>query len=409
MITVLYHQLIQYEWINKREDMKSNFKVNSKITILLFLICSYLSLISCYSPNQTISYSAIKSKSKPDYTSPRIVLVNPHLYNDQQTVKVQINKELNIEGYVFDQSYVKSFSINGSEVDLNRDNTFSYKVYVQSGITTMKLVAFDGNNNKTTKTFQILGANLTQTPEAIYKPNKFQQPPLITSEKRTALIIGNSNYKDAPLRNPVNDANDFAMALQRCGFDVKKTINANRKQMRESIRIFGNRIRKGGVGLFYYAGHGIQLDGENYLVPIDAAVESEDEIKDECLMVSSVLRKMEAANNKLNIIILDACRNNPFPRKFRSTNRGLAVMDAPTGSLLAYSTAPGSVASDGQNRNGLYTYSLLKHLNTPGLSLIDLFINVRNDVVTLSNGKQIPWESQSLRGHFYFIPTISKP
>ncbi len=389
--------------------MKSNFKLNVKTTLLLFLIYSYLSLLSCYSPSQTVPYSAIKSKSQPDNTSPKIVLVNPRLYHDQKTVKVEINKELNIEGYVFDQSYVKSFSINGRKVDLNRDNTFSHKVYVQSGITPMELVAFDSNNNKTTKTFQILGANLMQAPEAIYKPNKFQLPPLVTSEKRTALIIGNSNYKDAPLRNPVNDANDFAIALQRCGFDVKKTINANRRQMRESIRIFGNRIRKGGVGLFYYAGHGIQLDGENYLVPIDAAVESEDEIKDECLMASSVLRKMETAKNKLNIIILDACRNNPFARKYRSANRGLAVMDAPTGSLLAYSTAPGSVASDGQIRNSLYTYSLLKHLNTPGLSLIDLFINVRNDVVTISNGKQVPWESQSLRGHFYFIPTINKP
>jgi hypothetical protein len=389
--------------------MKSIFKLNFKITLLLFLIYSYLSLLSCYSPNQTISYSAIKSKSKPDNTSPEIVLINPRLHHDQKTVKVPINKELNIEGYVFDQSDIKRFSINGSKIDLNRDNTFSYKLYVQSSITPMELVAFDSYNNKASKKFKISGANLTQAPEAIHKPNKFSLPPLVMSEKRTALIIGNSNYKDTPLRNPVNDANDFSIALQRCGFDVKKTINANRRQMRESIRIFGNSIRKSGVGLFYYAGHGIQLDGENYLVPIDAAVESEDEIKDECLMVSSVLRKMETARNKLNIIILDACRNNPFASKYRSATRGLAIMDAPTGSLLAYSTAPGSVASDGPNRNGLYTYSLLKHLNTPGLRLIDLFINVRNDVVTVSNGKQVPWESQSLRGHFYFIPTKSKP
>ena len=389
--------------------MKSSFKLNFKIPLLLFLIYSCLCLLSCYSPNQTISYSAIKSKRQPDHTSPKIVLINPRLHHNQKTVTAPINKEIDIEGYVFDQSEVKSFSINGNKIDFNRDNTFSHKVYVQSRVTPIKLVAVDTYNNTATKTFQILGANLTQAPEVVYQPNKFQRPPLVTSEKRTALIIGNSNYKDAPLKNPVNDANDFSIALQRCGFDVEKTINANRRQMRESIRIFGNRIRKGGVGLFYYAGHGIQLDGENYLVPINAAVESEDEIKDECLMVSSVLRKMETAKNKLNIIILDACRNNPFASKYRSKTRGLAVMDAPTGSLLAYSTAPGSVASDGPNRNGLYTHSLLNHLNTPGLNLIDLFINVRNDVVTKSNGKQVPWESQSLRGHFYFIPTKIKP
>jgi len=236
--------------------MKSNFKLNFKTALLLFLIYSYLSLLSCYSPSQTVPYSAIKSKSQPNNISPKIVLVNPRLYHDQKTVKVEINKELNIEGYVFDQSYVKSFSINGSKVDLNRDNTFSHKVYVQSGITPMELVAFDSYNNKATKTFQILGTNLMQASEAIYKPNKFQLPPLVTSEKRIALIIGNSDYKDAPLRNPVNDANDFAVALQKYGFDVKKTVNANRRQMRESIRLFGNRIRKGGVGLFTMQGTG---------------------------------------------------------------------------------------------------------------------------------------------------------
>jgi uncharacterized caspase-like protein len=177
----------------------------------------------------------------------------------------------------------------------------------------------------------------------------------IENERKVALIIGNGEYSSSPLANSVNDANDIADALQDCGFTIIKRINANRSQMREAVRLFGREINEGAIGLFYYAGHGMQVSGENFLVPIGAEVASEDEVEDECLKVSSILRKMETAGNRLNIIILDACRNNPFGRSFRSGNMGLAKMDAPTGSILAYATAPGSVAADGSERNGLYT------------------------------------------------------
>lgn len=225
---------------------------------------------------------------------------------------------------------------------------------------------------------------------------------LSTQERRIALVIGNGSYKKAPLANPVNDALDMTDALERCDFTVMKVLNANRKKMRWAIRKFGEEINKGAVGLFYYAGHGIQVDGENYLIPIGTEVYNEDEVKDECLMVSSVLRKMESAGNRLNIIILDACRDNPFGRSFRSSNRGLAKMDAPTGSILAYSTAPGSVAADGTDRNGLYTSKLLKHIMTPGLEIGKLFRQVRIDVIKDSGERQVPWESSSLTGDFYF-------
>lgn len=222
------------------------------------------------------------------------------------------------------------------------------------------------------------------------------------SEKRIALVIGNGDYKIAPLRNAVNDAVDMAENLSKCGFTVVKVINASRQEMREAVREFGVQIMRGGVGLFFYAGHGLQVNGENYLVPIGANVAHENEVEDECLRVSSVLRKMESAQNRLNIIILDACRNNPFGRGYRSTDRGLARMDAPTGSILAYATAPGSTASDGDGRNGLYTSSLLKHILTPGLEIGKLFRQVRMDVLQSSSKKQIPWESSSLIGEFYF-------
>ncbi len=225
-------------------------------------------------------------------------------------------------------------------------------------------------------------------------------------ERRVALVIGNGKYKTAALVNPPNDANDVAAALKKCNFKVIKKINVNRKQMRKAIRDFGDEINKGAVGLFYYAGHGIQVNGENFLIPIGAEVYSEDEVRDECLMVSSVLRKMESAGNSLNIIILDACRDNPFGRSFRSSKTGLAKMDAPTGSILAYATAPGSVAADGlvrKDRNGLFTSKFLKNIMTPGQKIEELFKQVRIDVIKDSKKKQVPWESSSLIGNFYFL------
>jgi caspase domain-containing protein/concanavalin A-like lectin/glucanase superfamily protein len=221
-------------------------------------------------------------------------------------------------------------------------------------------------------------------------------------ERRIALVIGNGAYKSSPLVNPANDANDMAATLKKCKFRVLKSINASRKEMRRVIREFGKEINKGAVGLFYYAGHGIQVNGENYLVPINAEVYTESEVEDECLKVSSVLRQMESAGNRLNIIILDACRDNPFGRSFRSNNMGLAKMDAPTGSILAYATAPGSIAADGTGGNGLYTSMLLKHMTEPNLAIERVFKRVRIDVVNASGNRQTPWESSSLMGDFYF-------
>jgi len=222
-------------------------------------------------------------------------------------------------------------------------------------------------------------------------------------ENRIALVIGNGNYKYSPLVNAVNDANDIAAALKRCNFHVMKAINVNRKAMYQEIRRFGYKLKNYDVGLFYYAGHGIQVNGDNYLVPIGAKVYTEDEVIDEGVLVSSVLRKMKSASNRLNIIILDACRDNPFRSNFRSSNRGLAKMDAPPGSISAYSTAPGSVALDGQDKNGLYTGKLLKYIMTPGIEVGQLFKYVRIEVMSESKNRQVPWESSSLVSDFFFI------
>lgn len=239
--------------------------------------------------------------------------------------------------------------------------------------------------------------------------------PLAQAENRTALVFGNAKYqkKHLELGNPEHDAEDIASALRQSGFDVMLKINQTKRDMEMAIREFGKRLlSKGGVGLFYYAGHGAQVKGQNYLVPVDARVESEDEAPYESVVAQSVLDKMRTANNNLNIIILDACRDNPYPSVTRSaSNTGLARMNAPTGSIMAFSTSPNGVALDGQGRNGLYTQELLRNMLTPGLKIEDLFKRVRRSVRKISekfyggdSGRaQIPWENSSIEGDFYFI------
>jgi uncharacterized caspase-like protein len=221
--------------------------------------------------------------------------------------------------------------------------------------------------------------------------------------KRIALVIGNGAYTKAPpLKNPPNDARDVAATLRTLGFDVTSGINVNQRDMKRLIREFGQKLKAGGSGLFYYAGHGVQSKGRNYLIPVDADIQSEAEVEDSGVDASLVLNFMDDAQNGLNIVILDACRNNPFARSFRSASNGLAQVDAPTGTLIAYATAPGHVASDGTARNGLYTSELLKQMRVPGLSVTDMFMRVRAEVMKQTGHKQVPWEASSLVGSFYF-------
>ena len=228
------------------------------------------------------------------------------------------------------------------------------------------------------------------------------------NEARVALVIGNSTYKDAPLRNPVNDAQDVAKELSRLGFKVTLKENADQKTMKQAIRDFGGQLKAGGVGLFYYAGHGMQVKGRNYLVPVGVDIQSEDEVEDQSVDVSLVLEKMESAKNRVNVVVLDACRNNPFARRFRSAASGLGAMDAAKGSYIAYATAPNSVAADGAGRNGIYTKHLLASLKHSESDIEKVFKRVRAGVAGETGGKQVPWESSSLIGDFYFNPS-AKP
>ncbi len=232
----------------------------------------------------------------------------------------------------------------------------------------------------------------------------------IDHPRRTALIIGNSDYQQVgKLLNPVNDAQDIADSLKGLGFDVLLLKNASLRQIDDAMSRFSQKLKQGGVGVFYYAGHGLQVDGENYLIPVDAKLDRDLDVRYETLPLGKVLNVMEEAGNNANILILDACRNNPFKRKWAGSSRaisggGLAAIEAVKGSYIAYATAPGKIAFDGQGRNGTFTSYLLKNIKTPNLSVEGLFKLVRQGVASETNNRQIPWDSSSLVGDFSFNP-----
>src|SRR5450631_1884439 len=232
------------------------------------------------------------------------------------------------------------------------------------------------------------------------------------AETRVALVIGNSDYASGPLSNPANDAKLIGDELANLGFDVIARRNADQTTMKRAIQEFGARLEKAGpdsVGLFYYAGHGVQLNGRNYLIPTTARIEREGDVEIEAVSADWVIEQMRFARNRLNIVILDACRNNPFTRSMRSVDHGLATMDAPAGILIAYSTAPGAVAADGSGRNSPYTEALSQAMRDLHEPVEQVFKHVRVGVMSATSGKQVPWESSSLTGDFYFAAPRAAP
>lgn len=221
---------------------------------------------------------------------------------------------------------------------------------------------------------------------------------------RTALVIGNGKYKNAPLPNPANDAGTLGERLGKLGFKVISQIDASRDAMHNAVADYGEQLAKSkGVGLFYFAGHGLQLSWRNFLVPVDANLARADDVMLQTLDLRQLFDRLNKAGNAMNVIILDACRDNPFGSELK-TGKGLSQMDAPIGTLLAYATAPGNVASDGSGDNGLYTENLLREIGTPEAKIEDVFKRVRLAVRRASSGQQVPWESTSLEDDFYFLP-----
>jgi len=240
----------------------------------------------------------------------------------------------------------------------------------------------------------------------------------VHAAKRVALVIGNGAYKDSPLRNPVNDASDMASKLRKLNFDVTLVKNANQRTLDEQIHAFRNKLPAAEIRLFYYAGHGLQVQGVNYLVPVGIEVRNENDIKYEAVDVGKVLDSMADAGKGVNIIVLDACRNNPFSRSFRSSSRGLAKMDAPHGSMIVYATSPGDVAADGDGRNGVFTEQLLKNIDRSGRTLEKVLKETGKGVMRATGGDQVPWTTSSVFDDVYLagqgttvasVPTYSPP
>jgi hypothetical protein len=232
--------------------------------------------------------------------------------------------------------------------------------------------------------------------------------PVEGAERRVALVIGNSAYQStAALLNPRNDAKAVGDALKRLGFEVEVAIDLSKVALDQAVRRFGDRLEGASVALFYYAGHGLEVNGVNYLVPIDATLDKERDVYYQAMDVNLVMREMEA-ETRVNMVFLDACRNNPLARKLRASGRGIAVgrglapIDASAGTLISYATKGGDIAEDGDGRNSPYTTALLKHIETPGIDVSIMLRRVREDVIKATQKRQVPWEYGALMGEFYF-------
>ena len=237
---------------------------------------------------------------------------------------------------------------------------------------------------------------------------------------KIALVIGNGSYRQSPLKNPVNDAQAVASALKLIGFNVIQIENATQREMLEALRDFSYQAARSQVRLLFYAGHGVQIKGRNYLMPVDAEAQSEDDVAQRGADLSEVLERLAVVKGGVNLIILDACRNNPFnwapaqladARGYRTraiaapSANGLAAVQVPSGTLVVFSTAPGSVSIDNaMHGNSVFTKHLLAYLNTPGLPVEKLFKQVRSAVAQETRQQQVPWESSSLMGEFCFRP-----
>ncbi|QJR13712.1 caspase family protein [Usitatibacter palustris] len=226
-----------------------------------------------------------------------------------------------------------------------------------------------------------------------------------SASDRVALLIGNNNYAAAPLRNAVNDARDLSEALKELGFKVIVRENTTRKDMVDAIREFGAALDGANTALFFYAGHAMQFKDRNYLVPIDAAMGSEEDVTFFSVEIGQIFDRMDRAKTRFNFLVLDACRDNPFAASFKVTSSGLAQMSSPSGTLIAYATAPGSVAADGFGRNGIYTKHILQNIKVPDLPVEIMFKRVRESVERETKKQQTPWDSSSLKGDFAFNST----
>ncbi len=344
-----------------------------------------------------------------DQMAPIIEITEPKLVRG--FVVVPETNIIRLRGIITDPSGVESFSINGHPIQITQAEhdtyTFETKVSLRTGQNIFRFQAADLVGNTAHDKFYIqwkdqFGEPYIEKDES--GPTPRSETEVKGSGRRTALVIGNGAYTRGPLKNAVNDADSVALELRKIGFEVLHYTDLDFADFEEVLDRYGRKLKeKGGVGLFYYAGHGVQIDGMNYLVPIGSDITRERDVKAKSVDLGSLMDVFNQADNSLNILVLDACRNNPFEDDKGSTEFGLApVMEAPVGTFIAYSTAPGKEASDGKGANSLYTQEFLEAVRIPGLQLEDIFKKVRREVRTQTFGNQIPWENSSIESDFYF-------
>jgi uncharacterized caspase-like protein len=242
-------------------------------------------------------------------------------------------------------------------------------------------------------------------PKAIALPRMLPEIPVRAAagrERRLALVLGNASYETRPLKNPINDAKDVAQFLRSVGFSVVEVLNADTKGMEGAIQKFVGDLEKDDVGLLYYSGHGIEFRGRNYLLPVNANIQIEEDIPRQGFDANTVLEKAGHRNAGAIIFVIDACRNAPVYSKFRTAKVGLDAMSAPRGSIVAFSAGPGQLAGDGNGRNSPYTLALLKAAQVPNRRIEDVLKETSKAVGEESDGRQVPWYTSSLIGDFYF-------
>jgi hypothetical protein len=276
----------------------------------------------------------------------------------------------------------------------------------------LAVIAFAGFATNTTPKTVILAKDGGLSSPSLQGQLKGIDPQLVAQKQpKVALVIGNANYEEGALSNPVNDATDMAKALRELGFEVTLLQNQDLRSMENAIAVFSRQLRKGGVGVFYYAGHGVQVQGENYLIPLKAQLLNEKDARYEAVALGKVLNAMEEARNQVNIIIIDACRDNPFYRRWRSSRRGsnvrgLTAVSPPSGIIIAYATREGNTAADGVGqRNSPFTSALLENIKKPNIDVQLMFRRVSTSVKEKTNAVQQPWTEGNLEGdEFYLNP-----
>ena len=328
--------------------------------------------------------------AQKDTAPPQITIREPTL--PPGTTRLTRNRsQLTVRGHVADASGIFSVMVNGEEATVSPQGEFWTQVRLLYGDNSIRIRAMDQYNNVEERVFTVV-RGATPSPPSVARPFR----------RRFALVIGNSSYDVGRLQNPANDAIDISEMLRELGFSVTLIRDATQQDMEDAIDIFTRKLGEGDAGLFFFAGHGVQVNGQNYLIPIDAQISKETDVKYQAVSANWILDNMEYAGNALNIVILDACRDNPYARSWRSSQQGLAGVPAVDGALIAYATAPGKTAAEGTGRNSPYTKHLLRFMPQPNMKVEELFKQVRIAVRRETKDNQTPWESSSLIGDFYF-------